>query len=554
MISRAVFLVIFLTNFVNIQGAARNTVTNEDIRDAILQVVKVVKTTEDKLERHEFRERVLGDSLKKGLVIIEKRIKTLDPLKGAFTRLDERLAAVESVLLQKDEREKNHLQKTFDVVDDIHKNLPSLLEKVKNEIIDEIRNSQQPPAQMTEPPVSKKIFEKLEKELISKVDQVSKSLSGVEKQLGNLRNDNKGILDMNNKSSESLEKVKRQLNSSESLLQKYEDKLSEFNKIAISTPENDDDDRWKKEFLDDLKTQQTQISRILSDVQNVSRLFSIIPDKREVESMGNMTMRKLEELKQLASRPTGISDDLSKTIKEIKEELENNHSELNGTLTDLTEVSSALASSIPASYDQIKNDINSLNRLEQVMMQTADNVLDTKRRVEYGVHQILADVSNKIKDGGKDVIDSVNERFETFETSILDEENGALANLTSKIGEEIDQVWRQIGIMHQQMTASTDTLNKLQNQTDSYVNGSLKSMDSMKGKVGQVNTRMEEVDENLNYLLGKLSMVSQEFNMIKSGLGKALEDIKNSFKSVEQEVKDVGPGPHKISSNEVAGN
>lgn len=66
----------------------------------------------------------------------------------------------------------------------------------------------------------------------------------------------------------------------------------------------------------------------------------------------------------------------------------------------------------------------------------------------------------------------------------MDEESGALSNLTSKIGEDIQQVWRQIGIMHQQMSASTDTLNKLQNQTDVYVNGSLGVMDNMKGKVG----------------------------------------------------------------------
>lgn len=67
--------------------------------------------------------------------------------------------------------------------------------------------------------------------------------------------------------------------------------------------------------------------------------------------------------------------------------------------------------------------------------------------------------------------------------TILDEDSGALANLTSRIGEDIQQVWRQIGIMHQQMSASTDTLNKLQNQTDAYVNGSIDVMDSMAGKV-----------------------------------------------------------------------
>lgn len=105
--------------------------------------------------------------------------------------------------------------------------------------------------------------------------------------------------------------------------------------------------------------------------------------------------------------------------------------------------------------------------------------------------------------------------------------------------------------MHQQMSASTDTLNKLQNQTDSYVNGSLDVMDSMKGKVTQITGRMTEVDENLNFLLGKLSLLSQEFNRIKSGLGSTLDEIRSSFQKVQEKIKDKGPGPHKIASNEI---
>lgn len=65
----------------------------------------------------------------------------------------------------------------------------------------------------------------------------------------------------------------------------------------------------------------------------------------------------------------------------------------------------------------------------------------------------------------------------------MDEDSGALSNLTGTMRDEIAEVWRQIGIMHQQMTASTDTLNKLQDQTDLYVNGSMNVMDKMTGKV-----------------------------------------------------------------------
>ncbi|KAJ8965994.1 hypothetical protein NQ314_003791 [Rhamnusium bicolor] len=62
---------------------------------------------------------------------------------------------------------------------------------------------------------------------------------------------------------------------------------------------------------------------------------------------------------------------------------------------------------------------------------------------------------------------------------------------------------------------------------------------------------MTEVDENLNYLLGRLSLVTQEFNQIKAGLGTALDEIRDSFHAVQDKIKDKGPGPHKISSNEV---
>lgn len=58
---------------------------------------------------------------------------------------------------------------------------------------------------------------------------------------------------------------------------------------------------------------------------------------------------------------------------------------------------------------------------------------------------------------------------------------------------------------------------------------------------------MSEVDTNLNYLLGRLSLVTQEFNQIKSGLGAALDKIKESFKEVQEKANDLSnPGPHPL--------
>ena len=57
---------------------------HEDIRDAILSLVHMFRDSTDKLERHEYRERQLGDQLKKTLSAIEKKQKTDETTTNQF--------------------------------------------------------------------------------------------------------------------------------------------------------------------------------------------------------------------------------------------------------------------------------------------------------------------------------------------------------------------------------------------------------------------------------------------------------------------------------------
>lgn len=229
-----------------------------------------------------------------------------------------------------------------------------------------------------------------------------------------------------------------------------------------------------------------------------------------------------------------------------------------------------LVADVAKSYEAVTKELGALAGVERVLIQTGDNVIDAKRRIEYGVHQILHEVGTLIKDQvcdtsficvigehslhemillltqSKDLNETLNTRFDVISTDILSHQTENLGNLSTKIETEISQVWRQIGIMYEQLTASKSMLDRLQHQTEIYVNGSLQTMDGMEGKVGQITGRMGEVDENLNYLLGRLSLVTQEFNQIKSGLASALDNIRKSFLELQGQVTDLGPGPNPI--------
>lgn len=229
----------------------------------------------------------------------------------------------------------------------------------------------------------------------------------MEQELNQVRADNQNIREINNKSVENLDKVKRQLNTSEQLLEKYENKLSEYNNklpdfVPIDYKEQND---WHKDFTQSLNNQKLQLNQILNDIKTVSNKLNHLPNKTDIETIQNTT---LDNLNRINTNPSSTTVD--DKLKSIQDDANLKYEKIYKAIKDLSDVTETLTESFANNYEEIRKEIDELSKVEQVMIQTGDSVMDTKRRIEYGVHQILAEVSNQIKQSTKNINQALNDR------------------------------------------------------------------------------------------------------------------------------------------------
>lgn len=155
----------------------------------------------------------------------------------------------------------------------------------------------------------------------------------------------------------------------------------------------------------------SQVKEILQDVKHVKDKVSNLPKKEDLGKIGNVTLDKLEVIRyENQLLPNMTVQNLLKPFQEINNNLNETHENLLKNINEISGVTVTLAERFATNYGKLENDIRALSKVDQVMVQTADSVLDTKRRLEYGVHQIMAEIGKKMKENSKAIDNSINER------------------------------------------------------------------------------------------------------------------------------------------------
>jgi len=265
-------------------------------------------------------------------------------------------------------------------------------------------------------------------------------------------------------------------------------------------------------------------------------IISLLPTyidntRKAIYFVGNDTKTMFKDVESLL-----VDEDDKKSGKSLKKALDATESniltaskELKDIVVESGNMAESLFERVDNGYKELEDEIKGLANVEQVLLDTADSVMDTKRKIEFGVQQIIFKVSELIELSGGEMDDNLAQKFGEITRTILSNQTQALTNLTTKVEKEIGQVWRQMGIMYGQLSNSIGILEKVKAQTETYTKKTNKNLGSMDDQVEGLTDRMSDVDENLNYMLGQLSLVVSEFNQVKTGLGEAMEGLGEEY-------------------------
>ena len=196
-------------------------------------------------------------------------------------------------------------------------------------------------------------------------------------------------------------------------------------------------------------------------------IISLLPTyidntRKAIYFVGNDTKSMIDGLGNLLTDEdeTGTRRNLREALDATESHILSASRELKDMVVESGSMAESLFERVDNGYKELENEIKGLANVEQVLQDT-NSVMDTKRKIEFGVQQIILKVTELVEVSGGEMDDNLAAKFEAITRTFLSNQTQALTNLTMKVEKEIGQVWRQMGIMYGQLSNSIGILEKV---------------------------------------------------------------------------------------------
>ncbi|KAH8298099.1 hypothetical protein KR018_006832 [Drosophila ironensis] len=511
-------------------------VSNEELRGTIQSLIFSYNQLDNKLERHEHRERALGELMKKSLMSLQRGQKNLEPINGIFGRLDERVSQIETMLITQEEKYNSQSDKFNKATEHMFKWMRENDECFKRPPM--TGNLLAPPAAPAAPAIPPEFLEeqqRVNKQLLEEIQKLSASVAALK--------------ESNQKAAEQTDRNIKSLPKGQELIAQIEAKLKEHSASASTTtttsapPRNSE---LEEQLLERLTALSGQVNKLGENAQRPAAPVGLNEkDRAYIQELNNETLNALAQLKTASS--VAQKSALAETTERLQQTEANIQADVRQLSADVGTLNKHFASANESS-SKLNEGLEALDKFNNVMMTNAEVVLATQRKVEFGTLNVVQRVGKLLEEQVAQLTEVVKERFAELDKSVVGGQQEASKNITGVLNAELEQVWHRIQLMANEISQNQETLGVVQAGSDAYINSTLATMMGLGSKVEETKKHMIDMDENLNFLLGKLSLMSSEFANIKKGLAESLEDLRNSFHVLHERMP-TGPGPHNIDKN-----
>uniref|UniRef100_A0A6P4E271 Uncharacterized protein LOC108039536 n=1 Tax=Drosophila rhopaloa TaxID=1041015 RepID=A0A6P4E271_DRORH len=514
------------------QTIAAVPVSNEELRGTIQSLIYSYNQLDNKLERHEHRERALGELLKKALQSLQKGQKSLEPINGIFGRLDERVSQIETMLITQEEKYNGQSDRFNQATEHMFKWMRENDECFKRPPVS--ANLVAPPPAPPAPSIPKEFLE-----------EQRRSNANLQKQIQDLTASVALLIESSQKAAVQTQQNLEKLPKGPELLSQIEAKLQEHS-ASVTTAAPPKNNEFEAQLLGRLTSLGGQVSELSETVQRPAAPVGLTEkDRAYIQELNNDTLNALAQLKTESSAVQKSA--LTQTTERLQQTEANIQADVRQLSTDVGILNKYFASANESSA-KLNDGLEALGRFNNIIMTNSEVVLDTQRKVEFGTLNVVQRVGKLLEEEVGKLSELLKERFSSLNGTVVNTQQEANKNMSGLLETELNQVWHRIEIMAGEISQSRDMLAMMQSASDGYINGTLATMMGLGSRVEETKKHMIAMDENLNFLLGKLSLMSSEFANIKRGLAESLEDLRNSFHDIHERMP-TGPGPHNTDKN-----
>ncbi|XP_073827580.1 uncharacterized protein [Musca autumnalis] len=512
-------------------GRASAQVTMGDIRGTLQSLIYSYNQLDNKLERHEHRERALGDLLKKGIMQLQKGQNNLQPLNGIFSRLDDRVSQIETMLMAQEEKYNIQTDKMSETLQKIVKWMQENDECHKRPPVLPVAVTPAPPAEPSIAPAFVKAQEEFNKKMTNDIEKLSSNIVKLLDISQNVVEQTEVVLKSNPATQDMLSTIKEQLVSYTVVTPAPPPPAP----IIVQAPNNTEFENKIVQMIEGVNTGIEELKSLPKPVEGLT------PTDREfIQTLNNETLNVLENIKAgVAETGDKVITETTENIQQVKKHIDTTINPLQTKVDDSSALLEQFYHEMNRSYTKFNEGLEIFDKFNNILMTNSEYVLDTQRKVEFGTVQIIQKLTDHMEKQREAIFETFKERFDNVDELMITNQLETMHNFSSLIESEITQVWHQISIMHEEIMDTKDILKAIDARNEASVNNTYSSVNAMGVKVEDVKSRMLNIDENLNFLLGKLSIISQEFINIKQGLGESLNDLRKTFDAIQGKLPEI---------------